>query len=412
MAIEALPTTAKTLTFGGENSGDYGVIILGEGAFNAPERAVEMIEIPGRNGSFVQDKGRFENIEVTYPAKLVAGSVADYAQAISDFRNMLCSQVGYVRLEDDFNPNEYRMAVFKEGLEVETDALHAGEFEITFDCKPQRFLTSGEQEIEVDSGDDIENPTELEAKPLLEVEAPSGGTISFNGKISISLTSSPMGRVVLANAANKVAGVYYATFDEDLLNTGDPIFIEQASMSFSFHSTKKISTASKTSESGGAESSSTLSNDGFNIFGEIIFKNLSFTYGTASQYSRSFNIAVTASDSSTGTEEVECTISYDGINAIMMAPNITADAVFVYMGGPAQFKSSNIEAESSIFPLSQTAYIDCELGEGYVIFNDKAYPINQNISFGADLPKLIAGTNRVNFMGPQSLKIVPRWWIV
>lgn len=410
MAITPTGAIYKTLTFDGESSADYGVYITGQAVFNAPEREVEMITIPGRNGTFALDKGRFENVTVTYPAGIFADTDEDFSEAISDFRNWLCSRQGYVRLEDDYNPSEYRLAVYKSGLEVELAQLKAGEFNIVFECKPQRFLTSGEQEIEVDSGDDIENPTELEAKPLLEVEAPSGGTISFNGKISISLTSSPMGRVVLANAANKVAGVYYATFDEDLLNTGDPIFIEQASMSFSFHSTKKISTASKTSESGGAESSSTLSNDGFNIFGEIIFKNLSFTYGTASQYSRSFNIAVTASDSSTGTEEVECTISYDGINAIMMAPNITADAVFVYMGGPAQFKSSNIEAESSIFPLSQTAYIDCELGEGYVIFNDKAYPINQNISFGADLPKLIAGTNRVNFMGPQSLKIVPRWW--
>lgn len=410
MAITPTGAIYKTLTFDGESSADYGVYITGQAVFNAPEREVEMITIPGRNGTFALDKGRFENVTVTYPAGIFADTDEDFSEAISDFRNLLCSRQGYVRLEDDYNPNEYRLAVYKSGLEVELAQLKAGEFNIVFECKPQRFLTSGETAIEVDSGDDIENPTELEAKPLLEVEAPSGGTISFNGKISISLTSSPMGRVVLANAANKVAGVYYATFDEDLLNTGDPIFIEQASMSFSFHSTKKISTASKTSESGGAESSSTLSNDGFNIFGEIIFKNLSFTYGTASQYSRSFNIAVTASDSSTGTEEVECTISYDGINAIMMAPNITADAVFVYMGGPAQFKSSNIEAESSIFPLSQTAYIDCELGEGYVIFNDKAYPINQNISFGADLPKLIAGTNRVNFMGPQSLKIVPRWW--
>ena len=402
---------ANILTFGGISTATYGLVVEGSGDYSAPKRAVETIEIPGRNGAFQLDKGYYENIEVEYNIVVKDATQADFRDAIDSYRNAIVSQIGYQRLEDTYHPNEYRMAMYAGGLD-EDPAFHGNGaiFKVKFDCKPQRFLTSGEEEIDVDSGDDIENPTELEAKPLLEVEAPSGGTISFNGKISISLTSSPMGRVVLANAANKVAGVYYATFDEDLLNTGDPIFIEQASMSFSFHSTKKISTASKTSESGGAESSSTLSNDGFNIFGEIIFKNLSFTYGTASQYSRSFNIAVTASDSSTGTEEVECTISYDGINAIMMAPNITADAVFVYMGGPAQFKSSNIETESSIFPLSQTAYIDCELGEGYVIFNDKAYPINQNISFGADLPKLIAGTNRVNFMGPQSLKIVPRWW--
>ena len=57
-------------TFDGENSKDYGVYITGSGVFNAPERDVEMISIPGRDGAFAQDMGRFSNIEVTYPAGL------------------------------------------------------------------------------------------------------------------------------------------------------------------------------------------------------------------------------------------------------------------------------------------------------------------------------------------------------
>ena len=60
----------KELTFDGENSGDYGIYITGAGTFNAPQRDVDLVTIPGRNGSFALDHGRFENIEVTYPAGL------------------------------------------------------------------------------------------------------------------------------------------------------------------------------------------------------------------------------------------------------------------------------------------------------------------------------------------------------
>ena len=77
-------------------------------------------------------------IQHTYPAGVFADNEADFAEAISDFRNMLCSANGYCRLEDEYNPDEYRMAVYKSGLEVDPTLLKAGEFDITFECKPQR----------------------------------------------------------------------------------------------------------------------------------------------------------------------------------------------------------------------------------------------------------------------------------
>ena len=149
MGVRATLPNFKSLTFDGENSRDYGVYITGQAVFNAPERNVEMVEIPGRNGAYALDKGNFNNIEVTYPAGIFADSLTDFAEAVSDFRNFLCSRTGYVRLTDDYNPDEYRLAVYKSGLEVTPTQLIAGEFNITFECKPQRYLTSGEDLIEV-----------------------------------------------------------------------------------------------------------------------------------------------------------------------------------------------------------------------------------------------------------------------
>ena len=179
MAIAPTGAIFKTFTFGDVSSRTYGVYITGEAVYNAPERDIEMIAIPGRNGALAIDKGRFANISVTYPAGIFANTQSEFAQAVSNFRNFLCSKTSYVMLADDYNPDEFRLALYKSGLEVDMAQLRAGQFEITFECKPQRFLTSGEIEVTMGTGGTIVNPTQFDAKPLLTV----GGTgrITING---------------------------------------------------------------------------------------------------------------------------------------------------------------------------------------------------------------------------------------
>lgn len=135
-------------TFGGVKSSDYGIYIAGNAVYNAPERDVTMITVPGRNGQLTLDNGRFENIEIAYPC-FVAGDT-DITTRIRAFRNAIGSKTGYQRLEDTYNANEYREAIFKAGLEVAPVIYHTGgEFEVIFDCKPQRFLTSGENTVDL-----------------------------------------------------------------------------------------------------------------------------------------------------------------------------------------------------------------------------------------------------------------------
>lgn len=160
----------ETLTFNGVNSATYGVYIAGDAVYNAPERAVEMITIPGRNGSVAMDGGRFENIDITYPAFCFDTSQNDFADRVADFRNALLSAVGYQRLTDDYHTDEYRMAVYKSGLDVEPHVYNrAGSFNLTFDCKPQRYLISGEIAQSFTANGTITNPTYFAASPLLEI---------------------------------------------------------------------------------------------------------------------------------------------------------------------------------------------------------------------------------------------------
>ena len=174
----------RSLTFGGIDSATYGVYITGEAVYNSPARSVEMVSVPGRNGAVLIDNGYFENIEVTYPAGIPGTDQSDFATKISDFRNAVLSQVGYQRLTDEYNPDEYRMATYISGLEVEAvegQQGTVGEFELVFNCKPQRFLTSGETAVTVGG----QGGTETETGDLVEIENPDGNIVIQSLSVSL-----------------------------------------------------------------------------------------------------------------------------------------------------------------------------------------------------------------------------------
>ena len=125
-----------------------------------------MVSVPGRNGDLIVSQNRYENIEVTYPAFCAGNSFANLAS----FRSMLLSVPGYAKLTDTYHADEFRAAYFGDGIEVNAlNTNKAGEFELTFNCKPQRFLTSGELAVEVSSGGKVTNPTLFSARPSIFV---------------------------------------------------------------------------------------------------------------------------------------------------------------------------------------------------------------------------------------------------
>lgn len=158
------------LTYDGVDSSSFGVFISGDGVFDAPARRGEMISIPGRNGSLFMDEGAFENITVEYPAFIGTGYEDTFRTKLGDLRSWMTSRGNYKRLADTYHPDEFRLGVYREGLEVDPEVItRAGEFTLKFDCKPQRYLVSGENPIVLTSGALITNPTLFYAKPLLKV---------------------------------------------------------------------------------------------------------------------------------------------------------------------------------------------------------------------------------------------------
>ena len=168
-------------TFDNTSCATYGVYISGSGVFSAPARAYNLINIPARNGALVGLDKRFENIEVTYPA-------FSYTPAqLEAFRAWLLSHEGYFKLTDTYNPNEYRMAMYTGPFDPSmTQPLDAGSFDVTFNCKPQRFLTSGDAVQTFTANGTISNPTKFPSQPLLKVYGK--GTVGI-GSTTITISN-------------------------------------------------------------------------------------------------------------------------------------------------------------------------------------------------------------------------------
>ena len=166
--------------FDGKSSLDFEVGLSGVGAYDAPQRDYDSIEIPGRNGNLTMDNGRYGNIKVRYNA--VVGR--NFRKNIDGLRSFLLSRKGYCRLEDTYHPEEFRMGIYAGPFEVdELGFLNRwGETELVFDCKPQRFLKSGERPIVIKPGETVRvlNPTYQPAKPLIKCYAT--GSFTFGNK--------------------------------------------------------------------------------------------------------------------------------------------------------------------------------------------------------------------------------------
>ena len=411
----------NTFTFDGVSSSTYGVYLTGEGVFNAPERAVEMLSIPGRNGNYALDLGRFENISVTYKVGMFDVDESNFATKVSNFRNWLCSKVGYVRLTDTYNTGEYRMAVYKSGLELDHELLIAGEAEITFDCKPQRFLTSGETETAVANNGTINNPTLFDARPILKIQG--YGNIGIAGQ-TVSVGNIPIGDVLLANSNTvNVDYPYYTApaisntvctdvLDLGQLNTGDTFLLGQSTFTYIHTSTYPqypYVSAAATSQTGtGVSTTAVVQNSRSGIW-TTTFDAITFTKGTSSTHTHTYDMDYDMTIN-TGTNHITVTIAYNGTNTVTLSATALKHYGGETISGTGVLNSVTGYSTKSI---SGTVTIDLDIGEAYWTNSGVITSANNAVSLPAELPVLKPGNNTITYPNTlTSFKIIPNWWKV
>lgn len=163
-------------TLGGVDSRDYGVYISGQGTFNAPVREHDFISIPGRNGNLIGLPTRLDNGDYRYNGAFI---YTNFRDNIERFKAFLLSDPGYRRLIDTYHPNEYRLVAYNGGMSVSpTQKNDAGQFDIVFAAKPQRYLLSGDTQTVLTASGTINNPTLFPSLPLIRVYG--SGNIAIN----------------------------------------------------------------------------------------------------------------------------------------------------------------------------------------------------------------------------------------
>ena len=175
-----------TVFFNGRNAQDLGIIVEELPSYYYAERAFNHKQVNGKNGDVILDTGRYENVKKVYKVACYDPSRNFYESAVALSTFLHSAGSDYIRLEDSYEPSSYRMAIYEETNEIENLLGKAGRCEITFNCMPQRFLLSGDEEIAIpSSGYSIYNPTAFDAKPMIRIQGT--GTVTINGR-SVQVT--------------------------------------------------------------------------------------------------------------------------------------------------------------------------------------------------------------------------------
>ena len=183
------------IVYGGASSTDYGMVIGGAAVFDKPVKRADVFNVPGRNGSILFQDGSYDDVIRSYEVWIaedeqpesgggVTGTLAERVNAITAW---LYSKSGYTRLEDNFEPDTFRLAYYSGGNEFTNELTQYGKSTLTFTCRPERFYKNAETAITISNGDTLTNPTLFTSKPLIYIKAAGTVTLSING-VSIVAT--------------------------------------------------------------------------------------------------------------------------------------------------------------------------------------------------------------------------------
>ena len=180
--------------FNGISSQDLHIQVQTEPDYDFPEKDYEVTHVPGRNGDIVIDQGSWQNVSRKYNLAMDAVKIS-YTEVASKLVQWLHSASGYARLEDSYEPDFYRMAMYKDSGSISNIYNKAGQIEVEFTCKPQRYFKSGEIADIFTTSTEYRNPTDFPAKPLIKIHGSGSGTVGI-GTYTVTINDILDGMIV------------------------------------------------------------------------------------------------------------------------------------------------------------------------------------------------------------------------
>ncbi len=167
----------ETFYLDGLDAQSVGIHLQAPVTFSEAVPIVEIETIQGRNGDLVYYTGSYENRSGSAPCFCLQ---RDVEKALRSAGRFLMLKNGYRRLETSDDPDHFWMARVENSPGIEQRLRTLAPFDIGFDCKPQRFLKSGENLIILtSSGYRIFNHYGQDALPLIKVSGQGAGSLTI-----------------------------------------------------------------------------------------------------------------------------------------------------------------------------------------------------------------------------------------
>lgn len=158
------------IEFAGIRSDERYLIVEHYPARVFPKRKYATQTIPGRSGTLYipESDDAFENYEQSY-AVFLDSKAPGLPMASRGLAEWLLGNPGYQRLEDSYDPDFYRMAVYTGGAQFLNHFNEYGRGSLTFDCAPKRFYKIGEVEVTPENGAKLYSPSTFGSKPIIKI---------------------------------------------------------------------------------------------------------------------------------------------------------------------------------------------------------------------------------------------------
>lgn len=167
---------ANKFQFGDKTTLDFGMHVERYPVQKGAARKYSTVSVMGRNGDlhFLQDA--FDNYVQPYECYF-HGDLPTPEQAHA-VKAWLMSSGAYLRLEDTYDPQYFRLASFRGPLDIENILNKYGRCTVDFDCAPQSFLKSGEHAVTFTAAGILHNPTQYTALPIITVYGSAAGAVT------------------------------------------------------------------------------------------------------------------------------------------------------------------------------------------------------------------------------------------
>lgn len=169
------------ITFNGQSSDDFYMLLEGNVHFPSPSRESEFVKIRGQDGETNTGDGTLNNVEVPFPFRVRTPQDVDIKEVATDISNWLKKDNLWHDLIFEGDDEYIYRACYVDEYDLERVVSWYGKVVLTFKCKPYKYLASGLLESQLKST--LTNTTNRIAKPKLTIKGSGDVTVKVGESV-------------------------------------------------------------------------------------------------------------------------------------------------------------------------------------------------------------------------------------